>query len=110
MFSAPRQVVTYDFKTSGEPLEGWMLCFQPDLIRDTGLASQIDDYNYFSCRENEALHLSCKEKEIIGGIMRTIEMEIGLNLDVYSRQLIVANVDLLLRYCERFYSRQLFVQ
>lgn len=104
--TAPGQIINIDFNTAGIPIEGWMLCFHPDLIRGTNLANRMKDYTYFNYRANEALHLSDKEKNIITSTVNVIEDEISLNLDVYSNNIILSNLEVLLNYCERFYGRQ----
>ncbi|WP_242835907.1 hypothetical protein [Clostridium sp. DL-VIII] len=47
-----------------------------------------------------------KEKEIITNIVKTIKNEFSQNLDEYSQELIVSNIEALLNYSKRFYSRQ----
>jgi len=55
---------------------------------------------------NEALHLSEKEKTTLFSIVQTIQEEFSANLDVYSHELIISNLVVLLNYCKRFYGRQ----
>ena len=50
--------------------------------------------------------ISEKEKEIIVDSFRKIDYEIAHSIDKHSKQLIVANIELLLKYCLRFYDRQ----
>jgi AraC-like DNA-binding protein len=63
-------------------------------------------YWFFSYEANEALHLSDQEKQKITAIVETIEHEYSQNIDVYSQELIISNIELLLNYCKRFYGRQ----
>lgn len=104
--TAPGQVIDIDFDIAQVQAEGWMFCFHPDLIRGTNLANRMKDYTYFNYRANEALHLSDREKKIITSTVDTIEDEITMNLDVYSHNIILSNIEVLLNYCERFYGRQ----
>jgi len=106
MFMAPEQMFIADGEPTSPLIEGWMLCFHPDLIRASKLYEQMADYTFFSYEVNEALHLSEKEKEIITQIVKTIENEYSMNLDVYSLDLIISNLELLLNYSQRFYGRQ----
>lgn len=105
MCMSPNQVVT---PTSGENerAEGMGLFFHPDLIRRSALGQRIHEYTFFSYDMNEALHLSDKEKKTILGLFEKIKEEYSMNLDDYSHDVIVSNIELLLNYCKRFYGRQ----
>ncbi len=106
MFVSPGQVFASAKESRSKEIEGWMLCFHPDLIRGTPLGDKMDEFTFFSYDVNEALHLSEDEKRIITDIAETIKREYSLNIDVYSRDLIVSNIDVLLNYSKRFYGRQ----
>lgn len=108
MFTAPGQVATVEYKPSDT--KGWMLCFHPDLIRKSQLNSKIKEYTFFSYDSSEALHLSEKEEQIINNIVKTINEEFNHNPDIYSDQLIVSNLEVLLNYARRFYGRQLITR
>ena len=55
---------------------------------------------------HEALFLSEKEETIIAGIMQNIQREYHSNIDKFSQSVIIAQLELLLTYSERFYQRQ----
>ena len=78
----------------------------PDFLWNTPLAKTIKQYEYFSYSVNEALHLSEKEEAMIIGIMRNVEQEYHSNIDKFSQDVIIAQLELLLTYAERFYQRQ----
>ncbi|MCM1176120.1 MAG: helix-turn-helix transcriptional regulator [Bacteroidales bacterium] len=103
---APGQVI--GIEDNGETFQpkGWALCFHPDLIRGTSLGSHIKEYSYFSYENNEALHLSQKEREIFVDCLQKISLELEHDIDRLSRRLISTNIELLLDYCLRFYERQ----
>jgi AraC-like DNA-binding protein len=61
---------------------------------------------FFSYSVNEALHLSAQEEEFMVGILKNIDKEIKSNIDKFTQDLIISHIDLLLKYSERFYSRQ----
>ncbi len=88
------------------PLSGWCLVFHPDFIAQYPLAKQIKNYGFFSYTLNEALHLSDKEEAMVTGIVENIRQEYQSNIDVYSQDVIVSQIDLLLNYSNRFYNRQ----
>ncbi|USD39744.1 AraC family transcriptional regulator [Ferrimonas sp. SCSIO 43195] len=84
--------------------------FHPDLIRGSALGQAIDSYHFFDYEVNEALHLSDLEKRNITELVLKIESEIGQNLDAHSQDLIVTNIELLLKYCSRYYDRQFYTR
>jgi len=55
---------------------------------------------------NEALHLSEKEESAVTSIMYTLKKEYLSAIDSYSQDVMVAQIELLLTYCNRFYGRQ----
>lgn len=106
VFTRPGQVSEIESDGSGNKPKGWILCFHEDLIRGTDLADKMSRFTYFDYSNNEALHLSQKEKVTITSIVSIIEGELTMNLDVYSNNLILSNLETFLNYCQRFYGRQ----
>ncbi len=106
-FMAPNQVFGIEpgndetYKRSG-----WMLLVHPDFLWHTPLAKTIKQYEYFDYSVNEALFLSDKEEATIIGIMQNIEQEYRSNIDKFSQDIIIAQLEVLLNYAERFYHRQ----
>ncbi|MEO7978493.1 helix-turn-helix transcriptional regulator [Flavobacterium sp.] len=86
--------------------EGCSLLIHPDFLWNNPLAQKIKQYEYFSYAVHEALHLSNKEEAIIIGIIKNIEEEYHSNIDKFSQDVIIAQIELLLTYAERFYQRQ----
>ncbi|MGE8526779.1 MULTISPECIES: helix-turn-helix domain-containing protein [Chryseobacterium] len=104
-FIAPYQVLQFDdILLNG--VRGFVLVVHPDFLHGYGLASDIKEYGYFSYTANEALHLSEKEEKTILDIIDNIGGEIDSNMDTFSQDLLVSNLDLLLKYCDRYYNRQ----
>ncbi|HEU4556144.1 MAG TPA: helix-turn-helix transcriptional regulator [Chitinophaga sp.] len=85
---------------------GWLLLIHPDFLWNTPLAKTIREYEYFDYSVNEALFLSEKEEATITGIIQHIEQEYRANIDQFSQGIIIAQLELLLNYAERFYNRQ----
>lgn len=106
MFLAPDQTVSITGNPDKTDLNGWTLFFHPDLLRKGHPGKKMKEYTFFSYEANEALHLSDQEKQKITAIVETIEHEYSQNIDVYSQDLIISNIELLLNYCKRFYGRQ----
>ncbi len=106
LFIAPGQIFGHD--GNGKILQptGWALTFHPDLIRGTSIGRQIKEYSFFSYDVNEALHLSDREREVTVECFKKIQYELEHPIDKHSKALIVSNIELLLKYCIRFYDRQ----
>ncbi len=103
-FIAPRQVV-FEANEAGVH-HGSLLLFHPDFIRNYSLAKNVNDYGFFSYEAYEALHLSEKEEKMIEGIMQHIAGEYQSAADVYSQDVMISHLELLLNYANRFYNRQ----
>lgn len=105
-FVAPNQIVGGRGLDADNHPTGWMLLVHPDFFWGTTLATKIKNYEYFSYAVNEALFLSDKEKGVIDGIVDNIRQECNTNIDKFTQDIIVAHLDTLLNYAERFYQRQ----
>lgn len=87
-------------------ISGWALLFHPDLLHGTTLEKSIREYSFFDYRINEALHMSREERETIVSLIKEIQKEIDNNPDDMQNSIIVGYLDVLLRFCQRFYNRQ----
>ncbi|MDE3144886.1 MAG: helix-turn-helix transcriptional regulator [Bacteroidota bacterium] len=106
VFLAPGQVAGMNNNGETYQPKGYALVFHPDLIHGTSLGRHINDYSFFEYQSNEALHLSDRERKIILDCLSKIEYELQQTIDKHSKKLIVANIELFLDYCIRFYDRQ----
>lgn len=106
MCMSPNQVVVPTWYGHEVESEGMGLFFHPDLIRKSPLGARIHEYSFFAYDADEALHLSAREKQTVFDLFAQIRAEYSMNLDAYSQDVIVANIELLLNYCKRFYGRQ----
>ncbi|MCK9208371.1 MAG: AraC family transcriptional regulator [Salinivirgaceae bacterium] len=104
--TAPEQVIQMEKTERTNDVTGWGLFFHPEFIRKTSLGKKIAEYTFFRYEENEALHLSADEKNTLIHILQQIEKEYLTNIDLYSNELLISNLELLLNYCKRFYNRQ----
>jgi AraC-like DNA-binding protein len=105
VYMRPGQMVSS--QTSTEPdLGGWSMFFHPDLIRAHPLANTIQQYSFFDYDSNEALHISDKEKVSLAEIITKIESEIHQNMDQHTQDIIIHNVESLLKYSQRYFDRQ----
>lgn len=106
-FFSPGQVVTVELIENLEKIpSGWILAVHPDFFFGTSLAKEINKYPFLSYSVREALFLSEKEETIIKGILQNIQSEYQANLDQFSQEIIITQIELLLNYSERFYQRQ----
>lgn len=106
-FISPGQVFGIELNKEEElKHSGWMLLIHPDFLWNTPLAKIIKQYEYFDYSVNEALFLSEKEEATIISMMHNMEQEYRSNIDKFSQNIIIAQLDLLLSYAERFYHRQ----
>lgn len=106
-FIAPGQVFSIEIpKGDQKKRSGWVLLVHPDFLWGTALSRKIRDYEYFSYSVHEALHVSPREEATVADIMQHIQAEYHANIDGFSQAVIVAQIELLLTYSERFYNRQ----
>jgi len=106
-FMSPNQVFSISHeKNSALKQSGWVLLVHPDFLWNTALANKIKQYEYFEYSANEALMLSEKEEKTIIGIIENIQQEYYSNIDNFSQDIIIAHLETLLNYADRFYHRQ----
>lgn len=105
-FMAPGQILRGEDNGVPEQLEGWMLFIHPDFLWNTSLVGKIRQYEFFAYSANEALFLSDKEEAIINAIIDNIKNEYHSNIDKFSQEVIIAQLELLFTYAKRFYERQ----
>lgn len=103
-FLKPKQIVFSSAKA--ESYEGIVLYFHPDFIRNYPLGKRINQYGFFSYGVSEALFLSAKERKIIVSLFSSIANELNNNIDNFSQDVLVSQIELLLNYSNRFYNRQ----
>ncbi|MDQ2863671.1 MAG: helix-turn-helix domain-containing protein [Bacteroidota bacterium] len=106
-FMAPGQVLRVQTEANAASIHsGWLLLIHPDFIWNTSLAGKIKKYKFFHYSANESLFLSQKEESIIDGVVKNIQQEYHSNIDKFSQDIIIAQLEVLLNYAERFYQRQ----
>ena len=105
-FVAPSQVVHITVEKTDVKPTGMLLFIHPDFLWNTPLAKKIKQYDFFGYGVNEALFMSEKEELVITELMQNIQREYHANIDKFSHNIIIAQIELLLSYCERFYERQ----
>ena len=106
-FVAPQQTlniqINQNIKTKAT---GWLLLIHPDFLWNTTLAKAIKEYDFFGYAVNEALFLSEKEEINLVALFKNIQKEYQSNIDKFSQNIIISQIELLLNYAERYYERQ----
>ncbi len=106
-FMAPNQVISIASE-NGEEIKqsGWVIYIHPDFLWNTALAKTIKGYEFWDYSLHESLFLSSKEEATINSIIKNIEQEYNANIDKFSKQIMISQIEGLLTYAERFYNRQ----
>ena len=103
--TSPKQVISIE-KLEDIKLTGYKFIFHPDFIKGSSLSKNIHQYCFFSYNNNKALFLSEKEEQIILNLFSSIEQECQNNIDQFSQDVMIANIELLLVHIDRYYNRQ----
>jgi AraC family transcriptional activator of pobA len=85
---------------------GWLVNIQPEFLKSYALSQKIKQLGFFDYVINEALILSEDEQKSMEIIFHQLEREYHLPIDSFSQDVIVANLEVLLSYCNRYYKRQ----
>lgn len=103
---APNQILSVIREEQSKNPSGWMMMIHPDFLWNTPMASAIKKYEFFDYSVNEALFLSEDEEIKIQQITENIKQEYQTNIDKFSQNIIISQLETLLNYSERFYQRQ----
>ncbi len=103
---APGQILKSVEHTAIGERFGWIMLVHPDFLWNTPLASKIKQYEYFNYATNEALFLSDKEEGVINSIIDNIKSEYNSTIDKFSQDVIIAQLEVMFTYVQRFYERQ----
>ena len=105
-FKAPGQTIDINRHDAPEQTSILGITVHPKVFNETPLICKKSEYSFFSYQENESLHLSEREKQIILGCMSNFQKELQRDIDRFSLRLLAVHLELLLDYCLRFYERQ----
>jgi AraC family transcriptional activator of pobA len=103
-FIAPMQLIADSEEE--KDYSGYTLLIHPDFIRNTVVGANMKNYGFFDYSSNEALHPSEKEKTILLSVFKNIELELQSSIDVFSQDVLISHIEVLLNYSKRFYARQ----
>ncbi|MEC8426828.1 MAG: helix-turn-helix transcriptional regulator [Pseudomonadota bacterium] len=107
---APGQTIEVEEEYQTGDLSGWFLLFHEDLLLKHPLKESIQQYGFFSYDIFEALHLSEREQQTVNRIVSEIDRETQQNQDEFSLDILLTNIELLLRYINRYFGRQLLTR
>jgi AraC family transcriptional activator of pobA len=106
-FVAPNQLMSLSIDVKQETTQsGWLLLIHPDFLWNTSLAKSIRKYDFWSYSVHESLFLSAKEEATLIQAFQNIQQEYHANIDRFSKQIIISQIEGLLSYADRFYHRQ----
>ena len=106
LFAAPNQLIGSTEERAEGACADFTLLIHPDFLASYPLAKKMRSYGFFTYSANEALHVSEQEKELLLALFKTMEAELASRLDEFSQEVVIAQLDLLLTYAQRFYKRQ----
>jgi AraC family transcriptional activator of pobA len=106
LFASPNQIIGGTDERGVGACSQYALLIHPDFLANYPLAKKMRQYGFFSYSANEALHVSQQEKELLLALFQSMEAELASRLDEFSQEVVVAQLELLLTYANRFYKRQ----
>lgn len=110
VFLTPSETINIQKNQEEQIAEGWMLAFHPELLKGTCLGMYINEYTFLNYSNDEALHISQREKKIFMRYLENIDEELHRSMDKHSHVLVTKSIDSLLNYCTRFYERQFIIR
>ena len=106
LFAAPNQVIGGAEEPLGQACAHITLLIHPDFLAGYPLVKKMGHYGFFTYAANEALHVSEPEKDLLLALFHTMEAELASRLDEFSQEVVIAQLELLFTYANRFYKRQ----
>ncbi|WP_317046903.1 cupin domain-containing protein [Pedobacter yulinensis] len=100
VFTGPNQVVGNTQAYKGN--QGYWLLIHPDFLQGHALNRTIKSCGFFDYAVSESLHLSEQEKEMMLTVYQIIGQELNSRIDEFSREVVIAQIELLLSYARRF--------
>ena len=104
LFFKPGSV--FSFKRGCKPKSGSLLAFHSDFLYKVALGRHIQDYTFFDYKQEESLHLSCREEAKVRCLLSEIQQELHHPIDAHTSTILSRHIELMLDYCTRFYERQ----
>jgi AraC family transcriptional activator of pobA len=106
-FMAPGQALGIEPNNlEASAISGWMLLIDPNFLWKTPIAKTIMQHEFFHYSVSESLFLAPQEEIKMTNLIRSIQEEYKSKIDRYTQDVIIAELELLFTYAERFYNRQ----
>ena len=108
LFTAPGQ----ELRSFGVKIKSTArsIIIHEDFVRGHALKEKLKKYSFFNYSIHEALHLSPKEQKQLQSLFDSIELEYHNNFDAFTKELILSQIDTILKYSDRFYHRQFLLR
>lgn len=87
-----------------------VVAFHADLFFGSKSGYRKPEHTFFQYTEDEALHISLREKRTLWSLLENLREELYYGIDIYSGQLLASHINLFLDYCLRFYRRQFYLR
>lgn len=106
-FIAPGQILRLERDPNAvDNRSGYLLQIHPDFLWGTSLSTKIKKFEFFDYKISEALFLSEKEEIVLLNIFESIRLEYNKDIDKFTQNIIISQIETLLNFSERFYERQ----
>jgi AraC-like DNA-binding protein len=105
-FMAPKQVLTIDASNEKVNNKGLLLLIHQSFILGTSLAKKMMQLEYFKYQFNQVLPINYQEEVTIITLLQQIAYEQHQLKASNTKDVIIAQVELLLAYIERYYRKQ----
>ena len=91
-----------------KPHNGWLLIFDPEIIKNTLLASWLHEYPFFRNPQHNIIYLNNEERVMIQNSMRSLLQELANDHDKFSTRILAAGISVILNISMRYYERQYY--
>ena len=105
-FTKPNQSLSFSISEELNDIEGYILMFHNDLLKNTPMLEKINNYRFFSYDVDEGLVLSVKEQESIKECINFIKNELNKEFDNHTHIVVSSILEVFLNLCNRAYERQ----
>ncbi|WP_299625372.1 response regulator transcription factor [uncultured Tenacibaculum sp.] len=105
-FTKPNQSLSFSITEELNDIEGYILMFHNDLLKNTPMLEKINNYRFFSYDVDEGLVLSVKEQESIKECINFIKNELNKEFDNHTHIVVSSILEVFLNLCNRAYERQ----
>lgn len=103
-FEKPGQEIGIGQNELADQPDIWIISFHPDLLCETPLENEMRHYTFFSRKKATTFRISVQQQGLFAECLEALRKELSHPVDRHSRKVIVSHLELLLNYCQRFYT------